>query len=209
MNFFTEILSKHASHAHWFIFVGALLAGCNIPVSIDLLVITAAILAAHFVPENLWILYLSLLLGCLFSAWISYFLGKVLGTKLKTWKLFQPLLSEKKVASVQDFYKKHGIWAFVIGRFIPFGIRNALFMTSGISKMPFLRFITLDFMACFIWVSLSFTIFFHLGQNFDSLWTYMKKINSYIFIIFSIAVIATFWYKRINRSKSKKANCPK
>ncbi|MES2199968.1 MAG: DedA family protein [Chlamydiota bacterium] len=206
MNFLVQFMSEHAFHAHWFIFLGLLLAGCNIPISIDLLVITAALLSAQFVPENLWLLYGTLLVGCSLSAWISYFLGKTLGNKLKNWKIFQPILSEKKLASMQKFYQKYGVWAFIVGRFIPFGVRNALFMTSGMSKTPFLRFVVLDFIACFIWISLSFTLFFHLGQNFDTLWAYVKMINSYIFIAFSIAVIVIFWYKRVNHIRSKKSN---
>lgn len=205
MNFLAQLISNHASHAHWFIFLGLLLAGCNIPISIDLLVITAALIAAQFAPENLWLLYGTVLVGCSFSAWISYFLGKTIGNKLKNWKIFQPILSEKKLTSMQIFYQKYGIWAFIVGRFIPFGVRNALFMTSGMSKTPFLRFITLDFIACFIWISLSFTLFFHLGQNFDTLWAHVKMINSYIFIAFSIAVIAIFWYKRVHLIKSQKS----
>lgn len=208
MDLFVQFISDHASHAHWFIFLGLLLAGCNVPISIDLLVISAALLAAQFVPENLWLLYGTLLIGCSFSAWISYFLGKKLGDRLKTWKIFKSILSEKKIASVKTFYQKYGIWAFVIGRFIPFGIRNALFMSNGMSRTPFLRFVILDFIACFIWISISFSLFFYLGQNFDTLWAHVKIINSYIFVSFSLAVIAIFWYKRANRIRLHKSKSP-
>lgn len=204
MNFFVQFLSEHASHAHWFIFLGLLLAGCNIPISIDLLVIISALIASQFLPENLWLLYGTLFVGCSLSAWISYCLGKTLGNKLKDWRIFKPILSEKKLSSMQNFYQKYGIWTFIIGRFIPFGIRNALFMTSGMSKMPFLRFITLDSIACFIWLSLSFSLFFQLGQNFETLWAHVKIVNTYIFIAFSIAVIVIFWYKKANRTRSQK-----
>ena len=96
---------------------------------------------------------------------------------------------------MQKFYKKHGMFTFLIGRFIPFGVRNCLFMTSGLSKMPFLRFAFLDSIACFLWVTLSFTLFFHLGQNFDKLWGYVQSFNLFIFLTFTVAVIAVIWYK--------------
>ena len=41
---------------------------------------------------------------------------------------------------MMGFYKKYGALTLVIGRFIPFGVRNAIFLTSGISKMPFAKF---------------------------------------------------------------------
>ncbi len=190
-------LKDHALHAHWFILAGLLLAGLNLPISIDVLLIVAAILSSQFIPENTYILYFTLLGGCYFSGWIAYFLGRKLGPKLQKVPLFKHLLSQKKIKSMQIFYEKKGIWAFIIGRFIPFGVRNALFMTSGVSKMPFLRFALLDAIACFIWVTAFFSLLFNVGQNFETIWTHVKTFNLFIFLIFSIAVIGGFWYKRV------------
>lgn len=197
MESIAQFLSNHAEHAHWYIFLGALLAGCNLPISIDILVIMAALISAQFAPENLWVLYNTLFVGCCISAWISYSIGRLLGHTLGK----RPSL-QKRISSMQLFYQKYGIWAFILGRFIPFGARNALFMTSGMSRVPFIRFVICDSIACFIWVSLFFTLFFHLGQNFERLWFYAKTFNTYIFLGFSIAVIALFWYKRLQNVKS-------
>ena len=46
-----EFTHAHAPHAHWIIFFAALLAGMNIPISIDLLMIISASLAAAVVPH--------------------------------------------------------------------------------------------------------------------------------------------------------------
>lgn len=202
---FVLFLSNHAANAHWFILLGLLLAGCNLPISIDVLVIASALLSVHFVPDNTFLLYLTLLGGACLSAWISYFLGRTAGSRLKNWKLFRPLLSDKKIEGIQKFYQKYGIWAFVIGRFIPFGVRNCLFMTSGLSKMPFSRFILLDFIACFIWVSVFFPLFFYLGQNFETLWNQVKTLNLFIFLVFTVAVISFFWYKRVKTLRTEKS----
>jgi membrane-associated protein len=60
----TEIISGHAHNAHWYIFIALILAGFNIPFSADLLILLAAILAATIVPENAWLLFGSVLIGC-------------------------------------------------------------------------------------------------------------------------------------------------
>ncbi len=204
MESIVHFLKEHAAHSHWFILLGLLLAGCNVPISIDVLVIIAAILSSQFVPENTYLLYFIVLGGCYLSGWIAYFLGRTLGPKLQKLPLFKHILSEKKIASMQKFYQKRGVWAFIIGRFIPFGIRNCLFMTSGLSKMPFLRFILLDAIACFLWVTTFFTLVFHVGHNFETIWTYVKTGNIFIFVIFSIAVIGGFWYKRVKNAPIRK-----
>ena len=92
MEHFVEYLTLHADKAHWFIFFGLLLAGLNLPVSIDLVMILSAVLAASFVPENTYIIFSSVLLGCIVSAWIAYSLGRFLGKKLVNIPLF-PWLS--------------------------------------------------------------------------------------------------------------------
>lgn len=198
-----QFLSNHASHAHWFIFLGLLLAGCNIPISIDVLLILAAVFSAKFVPENTALLYSFLLAGCIMSAWISYSLGRVLGSRLSQWKLFKPVLSQEKMQKLRHFYKKYGIWTFIIGRFIPFGVRNCIFMTSGLSKMPFLRFALQDLLACFIWVTSYFILFYQIGQNFETIWDHVKTLNLFIFLTFTLAVITIIWYKQIKKSQAK------
>lgn len=203
MESFIEFLSNHAAHAHWFIFLGLLLAGCNIPISIDVLLILAALFSAKFVPENTILLYSFLLGGCTIAAWISYSLGRLLGAKLSHWKLFKPILSPEKIEKLGLFYKKYGMWTFIIGRFIPFGVRNCIFMTSGLSKMPFLRFALQDFLACFIWVTSYFILFYHVGQNFEMIWHYVKTLNVLIFLTFAVAVISVIWYKQVKKSQAK------
>ncbi|MBM3199075.1 MAG: DedA family protein [Chlamydiae bacterium] len=204
MAFFEQLLSSHANHAHWWIFLALLLAGCNIPISIDALVIISALIAANYAPENTWLLYTSLLLGCSFSAWISYSIGRFLGPFVAHRKPFSLLFSEKKKEKIKLFYQKYGIFALLIGRFIPFGVRNCLFMTSGLSRMPFLLFALCDALACFIWVTFSFVLFLHLGQNFDRLWIQVRSWNLGIFLVFSMAVIATIWYKYAKKRTQKK-----
>jgi membrane-associated protein len=205
MLYLIEFLSAHASQAHWFILIGLLLAGFNIPISIDVLLIIAALLSAKFVPEHTFLLYSFLLLGSLLSACISYTLGRTLGLKLAKWKLFKPFLSDSRVGKLRNFYKKYGVLAFIIGRFIPFGVRNCLFMSSGLSKMPFHRFLLQDLLGCFIWVTTFFTLFYHIGQNFEVIWNNVKTFNALIFLTFAVAVIIVIWYKHSKRLQPSQA----
>lgn len=48
-----EWLLQHAEHAHWYIFVAILLAGFNIPISADILLVMGGFLAATIIPEHL------------------------------------------------------------------------------------------------------------------------------------------------------------
>ncbi len=198
----TEIIARHAHQAHWYIFIAVALAGFNIPFSIDILIVLAAALAATIVPENLWLLFGSILIGCYVSAMCAYWVGRILGSALCKHKFFARFASPQRLSKVKSFFNKYGLWALVLGRFIPFGVRNCLFMTSGMSKLHFGKFILMDALACSLWCSCCFYICFTLGQNYQALWQNLKAFNLFIFIAFSVTVIGFIWYKVQKRTRA-------
>lgn len=191
----------HAHLAHWYVFVAILLAGMHVPISIDVVVILGAVLAATVVPEKTVHLYLGILLGCMFAAWISYWIGRLIGPKLLRFRFFQRLVPPKRLERLHYFYKRYGLFTLIIGRFIPFGVRNCIFFTTGMSKISFPQFIYRDAIACLIWCSSSFYIFYILGKNFDTLYDKVKTFNIAIFVAFAMAVIGVIWYKKKKRKK--------
>ena len=196
-------IAAHAQQAHWFIFGAILLAGFNLPISIDVLLVGAAVLAATFVPQHTWHLYLAIFLGGYFSAWIAYWLGRLIGTKMCRFRWFQRLLPLQRIEKIQKFYKKHGLWTLMLGRFIPFGIRNCIFISSGISRVSFYRFALQDLLACFVWSASMFYLFFSLGKNFQTLMGHLKTVNVIIILAFSVTIIAILWYKRRKKSAAE------
>lgn len=206
-----EFITRHAHYAHWYLFGALLLAGFNIPFSADVLILIAALLAATVVPENTGLLFGSVLIGCYLSAMCAYWVGRVLGSHLHKVKFFSKLLPLDRMNKIKRFYEKHGIWTLLLGRFIPFGVRNCIFMSSGISKLSFGKFILLDALACSLWCSVLFFLFYSIGHNFQALWQTLKAFNLFIFAGFSVTVIGIIWYKirknaRLNRISVDKGN---
>lgn len=197
-------INAHSEYAYFCIFGAALLAGMNIPISIDLLMIISATLAATIIPEHLYHLFFAVFLGCLFSAWVAYILGRTVGPRLLKLPFFSKLLSPTRMKKIKDFYKKKGPFALILGRFIPFGVRNALYMSCGISRVPFFKFVIWEGLACALWSSICFTAYYSLGKNIETLYSNVKMINVFIFIAFSVTVIGTLWYKK--RKKVKEEN---
>ncbi len=189
-------ISLHAQHAHWLLFGLILLAGLNLPVSIDVVMIIAGFLAAMIIPEHVLHIYLAVFLGCYFSAMISYWLGRLVGQKFSRYKWFCRIAPPERLQKIQLFYTRYGFWTLLIGRFIPLGVRNCLFMSSGMSRISFFKFIVWDFIACLIWSSLAFYCFYSLGANYHVLLQHIKAINLIIFAAFSVTVIGVIWYKR-------------
>jgi membrane-associated protein len=202
MTFITE----HAHHAHWFVFFAIILAGLNIPISIDLILLMSAFLAAVIIPEHTVYLFLSCILGCWFSACAAYWVGRLLGPQLCKIRFFARLINVERLGKMKAFYTKYGMRTLIVGRFIPFGVRNCIFMSSGMSKMHFGKFILIDAIACSLWCSIAFSIFYFLGQNYQVIWHYLKTFNLLVFGAFSVTVIVFLWYK--SRKKTKITKLP-
>lgn len=196
-----DFITRHAHAAHWYVFGAIILAGFNIPISADILILLSAFIAATILPEHTWHLYFSVLLGCYLSAWCAYWVGRFLGGKMQKTSFFAKLLKQERMDKIRNFYEKYGLWTLILGRFIPFGVRNCIFMTTGMSKFNFYRFILMDALACFLWTTTCFYVFYTLGQNYQMVWHYLKTFNLLIFAAFSVTVISTIWYK--NRKKAR------
>lgn len=199
-----SIITEHAHHAHWYIFLGILLAGLNIPISIDLLILMSAFLAAVIIPEHTMYLFMSCMIGCWLSASICYWVGRLLGPIMCRIPIFSRLINIQRLEKMKVFYKKYGMRTLILGRFIPFGVRNCIFLSSGMSKMHFGKFILMDAIACSLWCSTAFSIFYFLGQHYQIIWQYLKTFNLFVFGAFSVTVIAYVWYKSRKKSKTRK-----
>lgn len=185
METLTQWICLHAAEAHWIIFILLLLAGLNVPLSEDVLLLCGGAIVGTCVSKGYVFFYFWMFFGCWFSAWEAYALGRWLGPKLYGIRWFKWILTPKKVERLERFYEEYGIWTFLVGRFIPGGVRQALFMTSGMGKMPFKRFLVRDGLACFISSNVIFYLGYAFGQNYRLLIEVFHGYN----LVFLIALI--------------------
>ncbi len=188
----------HAQYAHWVVFGLLMLAGLNVPISEDLLIVISGILASTVVPENTLKLFLGVFLGAYISDWVVYWMGRYFGPKL--WKIswFARVFHPKKLEKIERYYQKYGSVTLLVGRFIPFGVRNCLFASAGMGKMHFGKFLLADGIACFCSNMTLFLLAYFCGKNCSY---FVKYANIVIFSLFLVALISLIWYKRIKRNK--------
>lgn len=186
-------IQENIQYAPYIIFGLLLLAGLNIPVSEDLMLFISGTLAATY-PDFLVLLFLGVFWGAYLSDLICYWLGRYLGQTIFSREGFlTKFVSAKKMTQVQQFYESYGIITLVLGRFIPFGVRNALFLTAGIGRMNFVKFALSDLLACSISCSVYFYLYYKIGRPMI---TYVKKGNIVIFSLAALVVLALLFFKR-------------
>ena len=187
-----QTISQNVETAPYLIFGLLLLAGFNLPVSEDLMLFTSAILAAKN-PEHSTSLFVGVFLGAYLSDLICYGLGRHFGPKLWEISFFSKMVSKKRFEAVTSYYEKYGTLTLILGRFIPFGVRNALFLTAGLGKMNFIKFALSDLLAAIISCSTFFYIYFHYAEKAIET---IKKFNVIIFAI-ALAIVTLLVIRKL------------
>jgi membrane-associated protein len=200
MDAIIQFIFENAQYAHWIIFGALMLAGLNIPISEDLMIIFSAVLSATVIPENTYKLFAAVFLGCYLSDWVCYWIGRKFGPKLWNIRWFAKSFDRKKIDTVHGYYEKYGFMTLLLGRFIPFGVRNVLFLTAGLGKMSFRKFILSDGIACILSNTALFTLAYTVGKNYEALLSSLKTFNIFLFSAFVVAVIGFIWYKRTKKA---------
>jgi membrane-associated protein len=200
-------LSAHAPYAHWIIFGTLILGGFNLPLPIseDVLIILSAFLAAQVVPDHLVQLCLAVFLGCYLSDWICYWMGRKVGRKIcESWKWAAKMFPPRRLEKMHCYYEKYGVWTLIVGRLIPLGVRPCLFLTAGMSKMHFGKFILSDAAACLCSNTALFVLAYTFSRNYQMLIDGLKTFNLFLLAAFVVTGISLFWYKRRNKNCDRK-----
>lgn len=185
-----QTIMEYAPVAHYLIFGLLMLAGLNVPISEDVMLLLGGIIASVYIPENTYLLFLWLYLGCIFSAWEAYWLGRLIGPKIFRIRWFNRFFNEKKMGKLALFYEKYGLLTFFVGRFIPGGVRNGLFMTAGMGYMHFGWFVLRDSIACLFSTATLFYLGFVFGEHHEQILSLFMLYQKWA--IFALALLGIF-----------------
>jgi membrane-associated protein len=202
MEWFLAIVTEHAAHAHWWLFGALMLAGLNLPISEELVLLVGGVAASTVEAAGTVKIFLFIFAGAYLSDWMVYFFGRLLGPSLFRIRWFRKTVRPERLQTVELYYERYGRLTLLIGRFIPFGVRNCLFMSAGLVRMPLLKFGTADFVACFSTTSILFTLAYMFGCNYNRLTSYLGLFDLMVFGAFVVTIIGFVWYKRATRAES-------
>ena len=181
-------IGQYISYFPLVIFISLLLGGFNLPISEDLIVITAALLCKQE-RASIPAFYAALYFGAVLSDYLVYFWGWLLGRDRISGRFFSKLISKNNINRIANALEQHGFLTFLCGRFIPFGIRNIISMTSGFVNFPFYKFALFDAIAAVCNISALFWLVYFLGQRGSHLMKIIGIVLLLLFVGFSIYVM--------------------
>lgn len=146
------------------VFIGLLLAGFNLPISEDVLIISSAILSKTD-HSLLFPVLIALYFGAIISDYLIYLWGYLISRGFASNKHIGKLADENKMGRISKKVRKNAFLTNLLCRFIPFGVRNALFLYLGLSKFKFWKFAIYDAISAFVSIGTLFTLIFIMGKK--------------------------------------------
>ena len=196
MEFITEILTNYATYVPLVAFGLLLLAGFNLPVSEDIVFIVSSSIAATTPEVNVYLAFIGCFFGAYFSDIIAYTIGRHGGNRLLKFSFIQKMVPLHKIESIKEYFRKYGANTLFFGRFVPFGVRNILFMTSGLIRMKVIKFLIIDFLALCVTSTILFSLGYTLGNNRDKIYPYLDNYKFIIFGLFLFIILFSIIYKK-------------
>lgn len=186
----TGWISHYISYFPLVIFISLILGGLNLPIPEDILVISSAILCKHD-KASIPAFYISLYFGALISDCLVYMWGALLKKGNRSARFFTKIITEERSSRISNALGKHSLFTYILGRFIPFGVRNIISMTSGFIGFPFYKFLLFDAIAAFCNISCLFWFVYFLGIKGGQI---MKIVGVILFIAFIAVLIRIFFF---------------
>ena len=187
-------------HSSYFgIFIVLVLTGCGLPLPEEVPIVVAGVLAADG-SLNVYLALAACLLGAVAGDCVMYYIGHHFG---RSWLREHPFLARhftpERERQIEEKIRKHGLKVFFLARFM-LGVRAPMYITCGIMRVPFRRFLLADAISASVVVSLFFWLSYYIGEG---VLKWIKQGERAITIIVAIVVIVVVivMYRKYRRRR--------
>jgi len=147
------------------IIVFLVLTGCGLPLPEEVALIAAGVLSAPPNPRmDPWIALGCCLIGCIVGDSIMYWIGRKIGRRVMNsntpWGKY---LTPEREKLLECMIHEHGVKVLFVARFLV-GIRSPVYLTTGILRYPFWRFVLADLLCASVVILLFFGLSYFFGE---------------------------------------------
>ena len=178
------------------VFFGFFLPGDSI------LFVAGLMSGTEYLETPIPLLIILLIIAAVSGSTVGYLTGRWAGNYLKNKK--DSLFFKKKYLDItQAFYQKHGMMAFILGRFLPI-VRTFVTILAGMVKIDMPKFVFFNFLGASIWIIVMVLAGHFLGRLFPQITSYLEIIVAAMIFISAIPVIITYIKNRNLLAKDSK-----
>ncbi|UCD28664.1 MAG: DedA family protein [Planctomycetota bacterium] len=157
----------YESWPYFCVFTVLIFAGLGVPIPEDIPLLTGGYLC-HIGLAHLLVMIAIGMIGVLGGDFILYSLGRKWGHHIVEHRFVRRLVRPTRLLIAEKLFNQHGVKIIFAGRFLP-GLRPMIFVASGVLKVPFWTFASVNGMAACISVPIMVVLGLVFGQNFDRL----------------------------------------
>jgi membrane protein DedA with SNARE-associated domain len=189
------------------VFAALVAAGVGFPMPEEIPIVTAGALAGHAAQEpdsalRWWILLPVCILGVVISDGLLYLVGRVFGLKVLEFPFVARLLPQERLQRIQRNFRRYGVLILLFARLLP-GIRSPIFLTAGIMRLSWRRFLLADGLYAIPGVSLLFFLAYWFTDRFRDLVERaeedISRVRSVIVLLAILAVGVYFLVRFLRR----------
>jgi membrane-associated protein len=173
----------------------------------SLLFIAGLMSENEFLDVHVSVMIPVLIVAAVAGSTTGYFTGKWAGNYLKNRK--ENFFFKKKYLELtHDFYQRHGMMAFILGRFLPV-IRTFVTILAGTVNINFGKFFLFNVIGATLWITSMIMAGNLLGRAFPDLPDYLEIIVAGMILVSAIPVAITWFRARRKMRQQDKLDNPK
>ncbi len=168
----------------------AVFALCTVEGDITLLL--AGVLAhnGYFGSFSFLKVYIFGTLGGMFGDTFGYMIGRLFQQTVRNYSFYK--MAQPRI---ERLVGKFGGFAVIVSKYI-YGIRTAMCLFNGVGRMPFGRFLFLDFISCSIWVLILTSVGYFFSGAITTIIGDFKQIGIALFFIVLFGVVVFYLVER-------------
>jgi membrane protein DedA with SNARE-associated domain len=184
------------------IFLGIIATGLGFPMPEELPVVLGGVVVhnTNAADARWWLMLLTCILGVLAGDSCLYLIGRFWGIKLVQLSFIKKhLLPPERLVTIAHNFDKYGVKILLFARLTP-GIRAPIFITAGITKLPWAKFFFADSIYAIPGVSLLFFLGYWFTDNMvDLIKEGESKARPIIIIVVLLGVVGYFIYRHLRK----------
>jgi membrane protein DedA with SNARE-associated domain len=190
-------LIEHFTYAGLLVVLFA--TGLGLPIPEEGPIMAAGVLAQEQVIRW-WIALPVCLIGVLSGDMVLYWVGHHWGERILDWRPVRWVLSKEREDRLKNAYHRHGVKILFTARHV-IGLRAAAFLTAGIAKVPFWRFMAADTAAALIGVPVSFGVAFVFADQLERVLADVHRVERWLALYALVAIAAWLAYLAYRQSR--------
>lgn len=170
------------------VFLVLLGGSLGLPIPEEMAIVAAGVMSHEGLIAPWWGLVVCVL-GVLSGDMMLYWTGRNGGERVINWRVVRFLLSPAREQRLKEAYRRHAIKTIVTARHL-MGLRAAAFLTAGIARVPFWKFLLADGGAALVAVPFSFGLAYFFTDHIKAIYENVHRVERWLGLLVLILAAA-------------------